>query len=199
MVSLGLSSFWNASFNSCNTIFVCTANFSTGWNSNSSFQVSTKNNTNQTWSRIYGQQLDVKSKEQYQLVTHMKVNEQATQSHVVLDGFNETSKQWYQIKQCPSGINGPLEWQEFNCFITIPENTTKIRPVLNAGWSSQFGKEATTWFDSVNMIKFTGPYLADPSLKLKVVSVQKHLCYWTGIRYYRSIHFKPKTLNSKLS
>jgi aldose sugar dehydrogenase len=167
-VSIGLLSFWKDSFDSCNSKFACAANFTTSWNNGTSFQLSTKN-TNQTWSRIYGQPTDVKPNEQYQIVTHMKLNEQAIQSHMKLEGFNETSKLWYQITQCPSGINGPLEWQEFSCHITIPANTTELRPVLNAGWSSQAGQVATTWFDSLYLIKLEGPFIIDRNLKLEVV------------------------------
>jgi hypothetical protein len=82
----------------------------------------------------------------------MKLNEWARGSHVVLQGLNETSKKWYPLLQRPSGINGPLEWHEFSCFITIPDNTTKIRPVLNAGWSSDGKNEATTWFDGIDIL-----------------------------------------------
>src|SRR5437867_4827789 len=156
MISFGLPSFWNVQYMFCDTIFKCTADFSTGWKDKTSFQISTTNNTNQTWSSIYGQGIDVKPGERYQLVTHMKLNKWATQSHIALEGFNESSKIWYQISQCPSGINGPLKWGEFSCFITIPDNITKIRPVLNAGWSSQLGKEASTWFDLLYMIKIDG-------------------------------------------
>jgi len=147
-----LPSYWSDPKDSCKGPFSCTFKFTDGWNDYVSFSLSTKNNTSHTWSSIYGQQIDVKSKGHFQLVTHMKLNNQVTQSHVKVEGFNETSKEWYQIKQCPSGKNGPLEWQEFSCIITIPENTTKIRPVLNAGWSSVVGKEATTWFDSINLL-----------------------------------------------
>ena len=84
----------------------------------------------------------------------MKLNQYATQSHVSLRGYNESSKSWYHLTtQCPPGTNGPLEWHEFSCELTIPENTTKIRPALNAGWSSQPNKESTTWFDDVYMIR----------------------------------------------
>jgi len=147
-----LPSYWSDPEDNCRGLFSCTIKFTDGWNDYVSFSLSTKNNTRNTWSSIYGQQIDVKSKGHYQLVTHMKLNNQSTQSHVKLEGFNETTKVWYQIKQCPSGKNGPLEWQEFNCVIIIPQNTTKIRPVLNAGWSSQAGKEATTWFDGINLL-----------------------------------------------
>jgi aldose sugar dehydrogenase len=169
MVSSGLRSFWNDPDKSCNTNFKCTANFSTGWKDNSSFQISTTNNANNTWSWIYGQPIDVKPKEKYQLVIHMKLNQWATQSHVPLEGFNKTSNKWDQISQCPSGTSGPLEWQEFSCPIRIPENTTKIRPVLNAGWSSQLGKEAITWLGSLYMVKVDGPLVFDPNLKAELV------------------------------
>jgi DNA-binding beta-propeller fold protein YncE len=153
MVSSGLRSFWNDPDKSCNTNFKCTADFSTGWKDKSSFQISTTNNANNTWSWIYGQPIDVKPNEKYQLVTHMKLNQWAMQSHVPLEGFNKTSNKWDQISQCPSGTSGPLNWQEFSCPIRIPDNTTKIRPVLNAGWSSQLGKEAITLLDSLYMVK----------------------------------------------
>ncbi|HKQ22023.1 MAG TPA: hypothetical protein VJS91_08290, partial [Nitrososphaeraceae archaeon] len=153
LVRLGLSSFWHDKYRSCSTNFVCTDNFAAARNNGTILQLSTNNSTNQTWSHLYGQEIEVKPKQQYQLLTHMKLNRWASQSHFSLEGYNETSARWYQIKQCPAGTNGPLEWQEFNCVIVIPQNTTKIRPVLNAGWSSQLGKEATTWFDSIYLIK----------------------------------------------
>jgi hypothetical protein len=148
----GLPSYWNDHLKSCETAFSCTVKFTDGWNDYVSFSLSTTNNTNQTWSWIYGKDMEVKPKERYQLVSHVKLNDWATQSHVVLEGLNETSKQWYQIIQCPTGINGPLEWHEFSCIITIPENTIKIRPVLNAGWSSDGKHEATTWFDGIDIL-----------------------------------------------
>lgn len=147
-----LPSYWSDPEGSCKSTFSCTFKFTDGWNDYVSFSLSTKENTRHTWASLYGQQIDVKPKGHYQLVTHMKLNSQAKQSHAKLEGFNETSKEWYQIKQCPPGKNGPLEWQEFSCVITIPENTTKIRTVLNAGWSSHAGKEATTWFDAINLL-----------------------------------------------
>jgi hypothetical protein len=57
--------------------------------------------------RDFGQEIDVKPRSKYQLVSHMKLNNWATQSHVAWEGFNQSSKQWYEIKRCPSGINGP--------------------------------------------------------------------------------------------
>ena len=38
-----------------------------------------------------------------------------------------------------------------HCTITIPENTTEIRPVLNAGWSPEPKKLSRTWFDALSL------------------------------------------------
>jgi hypothetical protein len=147
-----LPSYWSDSLKTCRTIFSCIIKFTDGWNDSVNFAISTTNNTNNTWSSIFGKQIEVKPIIKYQLVSHMKLNKWATQSHVALEGFNETSKLWFQIAQCPTGINGPMEWHEFSCVITIPEKVTKIRPVLNAGWSSLPNKEATTWFDGIDIL-----------------------------------------------
>ena len=132
------------------------------------FQDST-NNTNNT-SSIYGKEIDVKSNKSYELVTHMKLNKWAIQSHVTLEGFNQSSKHWNQIKQCPTVTNGPLEWHEFTCIVTIPKTINKIRPVLNAGWSSQPKKEASTWYDSVYMINLGKFFVTDPNLQVERVA-----------------------------
>jgi len=47
-------------------------------------------------------------------------------------------------------------------------NVTKVKAVLNAGWSTQEGREAVTWFDSLYIIKFK-PFVIDPNLKAEVV------------------------------
>jgi hypothetical protein len=145
--------YWNDSLKICDKYFSCKINVTDGWDDKQSFRFSTKypHNHSGTWSSTYGQQIEVKSNEQYELITHMKLNKQATQSHVALEGFNETSKHWYQITKCPANLNGPLGWHEFSCTITIPENTTEIRPVLNAGWSLEPKKLSRTWFDALSL------------------------------------------------
>jgi hypothetical protein len=146
---------WSDSLGRCGKVFTCKINVKSGWDDNVSFQFSTKrpHNVNGTWSWIYGQEVNVKPSEWYKLITHMKMNFRAQQSNVLLEGFNETSQRWYKIMQCPSGVNGTVEWQEFSCPIRIPENTTKIRPVLNAGWSSDPNRVARTWFDALYLRK----------------------------------------------
>jgi len=159
----------NKSLISCNSIFKCTSSSSTGWKDGTSFKIST-NTTNKTWSSIYGKEIDVKKNKAFKLVAHMKINKWATESHVVLEGFNKTAKHWNQIKYCSPLTDAPLEWQEYSCIYTVPDKITKIRPVLNAGWSSQPGKEATTWYDSVYVIDLGKTFVIDPNLKIELVA-----------------------------
>jgi hypothetical protein len=99
LISQGLPSFWNDTKGNCVSTFKCTANFATGWGDNTSLQIST--NISETWSEIHSKGIDVNPNEQYDVVTHMKLNEFATQSHIALEAFNETSGEWYQFEQCP--------------------------------------------------------------------------------------------------
>jgi hypothetical protein len=145
-----LPSGWQDIFRNCDHAFTCTSNSTTGWKDNTSLQVSTNRTSTNTWSYVTGREINVKPDQQYQFITHMKLNEFATASHIAIEGYNATSKSWYQITQCPAGTNGPSEWKEYKCNITtIPKDTSIIRPVLNAGWSSQQGKQAVTLFDAM--------------------------------------------------
>ena len=151
----GLPLYWDDPFSSCVTTFTCNIINTDGWVDNQSFQLATQNNTNNTWSWISSEEVNVKPKEQYEVLAHMKLNKWATQSHIVLEGYNEKSKQWNQIEQCPTGTSGPLEWQEFDCKITIPEDTLAIVVTLNAGWSSNVNAKADTLFDAIHLYRIT--------------------------------------------
>src|SRR5437867_10918874 len=83
----GLPLYWNDPFSSCVTIFTCNIINTDGWVDNQSFQLATQNNTNNTWSWISSEKVDVKPKEQYEVLAHMKLNKWATQSHIVLEGY----------------------------------------------------------------------------------------------------------------
>ena len=163
--------YWNDSLDKCGRTFTCKVNVTSGWNDKLSYQFSTKrpHNNNGSWSSIYGQEIKVDPSKSYRLLTHMKMNKYAVQSHVSLEGFNQQSRKWYQIEQCPAGIEGRLQWQQFSCQIKIPENTTKIRPVLNAGWSSQ-PKVARTWFDDLSLNELT-----NQTRSLKLSEIEKFI------------------------
>ena len=143
---------WIDPFSNCRIAFECTVNSTNGWrNIKTSFQISTSSTSNDTWSYVVGKEIAVKPNVKYGIVTHMKLNDFATQSHIAIEGYAETSMKWDQISQCPTGIDGHLEWYEFSCVLTVPKGITKIRPILNAGWSSQPSKAAITLFDAIHI------------------------------------------------
>lgn len=153
----------------CDSVLDCTANSTTGWKDMTSIQLSTNNTESKHW-KIVGQEISVKPNDRYELVAHIKQNKWATQSYVALEGFNETSKEWSSIDQCPSvSISGPTDWKEFRCGITLVGDFHKLRPFLSPGWSSQNNKRAETLFDSIKLAKFR-PFLSDSNLKTEVVA-----------------------------
>ena len=169
MISLGLPSFWKDQKSSCSTQFKCESDFSTGWNDDTSFRVTSTDNVNHTRAMFYGKSLGVIPQNQYELVSHLKLNKWAEQSRVVLEGFDQVTRKWNKIKECPAGVNGPVEWKEYNCYLFIPKNTTKIRTVLNAGWSSNPDEQAITWFDTIYFIKVDNPLIFNANLKAELV------------------------------
>ena len=150
---INLSAYWNDPKKSCLGMFTCHLNLTDGWMDNQSFQLSTTNGTERNWSWIFGKEIDVKPNQQYEFLTHIKLNQWVKESHIPLEAFNVSSQEWYQIVQCPSGINGSLSWKEFDCKIKIPQNITKIRPTLNAGWSYREGEKAVTSFDAIQLYR----------------------------------------------
>jgi hypothetical protein len=142
---------WQDVLKRCAGFFRCIHDRTTGWNNNQSMLLATQDDR-KVWSAIYPEKpLDVIPGNKYELVTHMKLNQWVVGSHIILEGFNETSKQWYQLIQCPGGTKGPMEWREFSCIITVPKDTTKVRPALNAGWSAKTNNYAVSWFDSISI------------------------------------------------
>jgi hypothetical protein len=124
------------------------------------FQISTNITKPKSWISIISNEIPVKSGQKYIDVVNMKLNEFARSSHAVLDGFNETSDTWVQIDQCPSGTSGPTGWKRYICAIDIAEHITKLRLVLNAGWSSSpSGMDAITYYGGVQLIRINGDYV----------------------------------------
>ena len=143
---------WTDPLKNCQTNMKCSTNSTTGWKDNTSLQISTNQSAKHALS-IRGKTIHVTPGQPYQLTSHLKLNEFVNGSHIAVEAYNQTSKKWDQIMQCPKGTNGPLEWKEFSCEITLPTNTDRIRPVLYAGWSSQQGREALTLFDGISITK----------------------------------------------
>src|ERR1044072_8358783 len=122
----------------------------------------------------------------------MGLNQFSVQSHIRIDGFNQTSQSWDEISQCPRGIDGPLKMQRFVCNVEIEPNITKIRPVFNAGWSSENGQKAITNFGEfyINKAERSESIIFDNKLKIQQVvdlSIINPRPYSPGIFLFKSV------------
>jgi hypothetical protein len=84
-------------------------------------------------------------------MTMMRLNEVAVQSHVDIERYNVKMNVLQQVIQCPEGINGPLDWDKYVCPVSSEPSISKIKIAINAGWSSEPGKEAITNLDLILM------------------------------------------------
>jgi len=169
LVTVMSHSFWNHSLESCNSISKCSTT-PAGWKNTSSIAISSTDKHETAGAKFEGKPITVKSNEKYQFFIHLKLNQWVKQSHVTIEGFNDTSKKWYEIVKCPYSIDGPLNWQELSCVVTIENSTTKIRPVIVPGWSSQEGKDAVSSFGPIYLINLGNPFVTDPNLKTETVA-----------------------------
>ena len=136
------------------------------------FNISTTNSGSNNWSSIYGKEFKVNSDNQYTVISYLGVNSFAVQSHIIIEGYNNNTQEWEQVIQCPEGMDGPIEMQRFVCNIEINSNITKFRPVYQAGWSSEEGKQAITYFGKIFMVKVPNtniPIVYDDNLKIQQV------------------------------
>lgn len=137
-------------FSNCYNFFKCIVNKSTSITDNSpgnaSLSLSTTLNRNSTWSWIYGLEYGVVPGNNYTIISSLAQNAQVVSSHIVIQGFNETSRLWEDLVQCPSGKSGYINLSVFTCNLLIAKDISKIQPVINAGWSSGDNKDAISNF-----------------------------------------------------
>ena len=94
-VTLDEDSFRKDLLKSCTSTFKCKQDSTSSWDNNTSMQISTTLNKTKLWSGIQGQTISVSPNKDYEVLTHMKLNNWSTASHIKIEGFNQTSKQWY--------------------------------------------------------------------------------------------------------
>jgi hypothetical protein len=82
----------------------------------------------------------------------MELGDTVNQSHIAIHGFNEKSKIWEPLGNCPEGINGPTEWKKYFCKMHVPTNISKIKPFINGGYAAMPGYEGISKFNSVQII-----------------------------------------------
>src|ERR687895_2706478 len=76
------NSFWNDSEKSCVSTFSCGEDPTTGWNDTRSLRLSTTKDTEGSWSSITGGEINGTAGGAYRLLSHIRLNNWAHQSHV---------------------------------------------------------------------------------------------------------------------
>lgn len=136
----------------CIKEFVCNIILHNNTNANFSkvFIVSTFS-TSENGSKIDGKEYDVFPKSKYNITSSMKLNNLTTQSNIKIEGYNNETSLWGLISDCTSSMDGPIDWTKFDCAIEIPDEISKIRPVINGGYSNDTGKEAVSYFANIGI------------------------------------------------
>ena len=170
MQALGVPEGYIDRLKSCEVIFTCSLNRTDSWEEDStSFQVSTTSANNNSWSWIYTNPISIESRIRYEFVSHLKLNEFARDSHIVIEGFNSNTRIWQQLKQCPSAVNGPTDWNQYICHINIPKDFIAMRIGLNGGYSSSEGQKAETRFDGLYLTPIGGEWSTRDESNLKKI------------------------------
>ena len=127
--------------------------FDKGYDGKYSLKVSTSTTKPKTWSWIRSEPIKVEPGKEYLVITHIKYHN-VKGSRIKIEAYYSDENKWKQLTPfIPAGRSGTSDWQEYSAIIKIPENVTKIRVVLNAGWVLDKSKgEAITWFDDIEVI-----------------------------------------------
>jgi hypothetical protein len=112
-----------------------------------------ENRTSKTMgvARVVSDELPVQPGGIYTIDTSVKY-QNVNWTNVSVEGYNSRLNKWIQIAQCPVIGSGDSDWQSYHCAFWIPEEITKIRPLLGGGWvrNAYFGN-AISWFDDVRI------------------------------------------------
>ena len=104
-------------------------------------------------SNIVGKQYDVIPKNKYTITATIKLNNNTTQSNITIEGYNNETSLWERMSYCANNLKGPMEWKKFDCILIIPEKVSKIRPIVNGGYSSDSGQGAVSYFANIGVVE----------------------------------------------
>ncbi|HYG00752.1 MAG TPA: PQQ-dependent sugar dehydrogenase [Candidatus Saccharimonadales bacterium] len=136
----------------CLKEFICSVIPHKNTNSNSSSVLVTSTlSASGSGSSIEGKEFDVSPQTNYTITTSIKLNNQSTQANIKIEGYNNETRLWEPISYCISNSNGPIEWTRFDCTIKVPDNISKIKPIINGGYSITAGKEALSYFTNIGI------------------------------------------------
>ncbi len=103
-------------------------------------------------SNIDGREHDVIPKNKYNITASMKLDNQTSQSNIKIEGYNNEARLWEPMSNCTTNMDGPMDWTKFDCTLKIPDEISKLRPIINGGYSNSTSLEAISYFANIGII-----------------------------------------------
>jgi glucose/arabinose dehydrogenase len=137
----------------CMKEFACTVDFINKTDAvPNKILITTTSQTSGNGSKIVGKEYGVIPENEYNLTVSMKLNQYASNSIIKIEGYNNESKWWEPLGNCTNNLTGPFNWTRFDCTFDIPSDISKVRPIINAGYSNGTALEAVSHFTNIGII-----------------------------------------------
>ena len=118
-----------------------------------SLRISTNITDGKTWSRMNSDEIHVEPNQSYEAEMDIRI-ENSNKSHVIIQGFNESSGKWDLTKNILGNKDGTgtKDWIRYSKSFSLDDGISMIRLVLNSGGIlDSGGGNATAWFDNFTL------------------------------------------------
>jgi hypothetical protein len=129
---------------------------------------------------VAGREVPVTSGEIYGVKTSIKY-ENASWTHVQVEGYDPRLKEWVKLVSCPTARTGSSDWFDTECSFYMPAGISRIRPVVVAGWAENPVFPATSWFDDISISRLESRFYSRllsgagaPGVTFKQLSPEKY-------------------------
>ncbi|WP_004068144.1 hypothetical protein [Thermococcus litoralis] len=151
---------------------------------NYSLNISTCTNKKR-WSYVSSPEINVTPGEVLLVHTATKVYN-LQRVHVAIAGYSNITHKWEYLEFAPPGTDGFTPWKSHIRILQVPENITKIKLVLNAGWvyNTTTDRCGYALFDDIWIYNITGSL---PRTKLiGRIDIKESQNYHLIIRYFKN-------------
>ena len=129
---------------------------------------------------VTGNEVPVKAGEIYNIKTSIKYRN-AEWTQVAVEGLQQSSNSWVRLVNCPVIQSGTSGWKKTDCSFYMPPGISRIRPVLQAGWSKNKKTAAVSWFDDIKLSKLSNEFYSSllnapppPGITFRQVNAEKY-------------------------
>lgn len=104
-------------------------------------------------------------------------------THVLVEGYQTDTGEWVTLVRCPAVTTDTSSgWKKTDCAFYMPAGFSRVRPVLEAGWTMDTAKgPAVSWFDDVRLARIDDRLYTDlegggpgPTIKYEQLGDEKY-------------------------